>query len=192
MALPILDRYQPAKKDSLFSLQKVNKAELRSVLERLGPHDHLCSIFETPQELLAMTVPYFRIGLERNEKCIYITDKAKADTLCKAMRREGIDIGRAIDSKALVLIDTDQAYLKGDGLNPERMLPFWKREEALAKKQGYRALRGAAEVDWPIDGEGDKRRWLKYESKVNNVFSTLDSLVLCQYNQHRYPPELIL
>ena len=44
---------------------------LIAALERLGPHDHLCSIYESPQEHYAVAIPFIRIGLDRGEKCIY-------------------------------------------------------------------------------------------------------------------------
>ncbi len=47
---------------------------LIAALERLGPHDHLCSIYESPEDHYAVAIPFMRIGLDRGEKCIYIAD----------------------------------------------------------------------------------------------------------------------
>ena len=52
---------------------------LVAALEQLGPHDHLCSIYESPQEHYAVAVPFIRIGLDRGEKCIYIADDGTVD-----------------------------------------------------------------------------------------------------------------
>ena len=45
---------------------------LIAALEHLGPHDHLCSIYESQQEHFAVAISFIRIGLDRGEKCVYI------------------------------------------------------------------------------------------------------------------------
>src|SRR5687768_6100249 len=94
---------------------------LITALEHLGPHDHFCSIYESPQEHYAVAVPFIRIGLERGEKCIYIADDGTAADVREAMHSEGIDVDRAIESKALVLSTKEQTYLEHGSFQPEWM-----------------------------------------------------------------------
>ncbi len=64
---------------------------LRDALVHLGPHDHLCSIYASQEEQFAVAIPFIRIGLERNEKCVYIADDHNFDAVLDAMQAEGID-----------------------------------------------------------------------------------------------------
>ena len=76
---------------------------LLTALEQLAPHDHLCSIYESPEEHFAVAIPFIRIGLDRGEKCIYIADDGTEAVVRDAMYAEGIDVERAIATDSLVL-----------------------------------------------------------------------------------------
>src|SRR4030095_7477688 len=92
---------------------------LIAALERLGPHDHLCSIYESPQEHYAVAIPFIRLGLDVGEKVIYIADDGTVGDVRQAMESEGIDVDRATASKALVLATKEQAYLEHGYFHPE-------------------------------------------------------------------------
>ena len=87
------------------------RTPLIAALEQLGPHDHFCSIYESPQEHYAVAIPFIRIGLDRGEKCIYIADDGTSGEVRQDMQSEGIDIDRAIASKALVLDTKEYDYV---------------------------------------------------------------------------------
>jgi chemotaxis family two-component system sensor kinase Cph1 len=117
---------------------------LIAALEQLGPHDHLCSIYESQQEHFAVAIPFIRIGLDRGEKCIYIVDDGTEDIVREAMYVEGIDVERAVASNALALTSKDQVYLKHASFNLDWMFTFWKEATALAMSEGFSALRPPA------------------------------------------------
>ena len=72
-------------------------------LEQLAPQDHLCSIYDSPEEHFAVAIPFIRIGLDRGEKCFYIADDGTEPVVREAMSAEGIDVERAIATDSLVL-----------------------------------------------------------------------------------------
>ena len=98
---------------------RAQATSLIAALEQLGPHDHLCSIYESPEDHYAVAIPFIRIGLDRGEKCIYIADDGTVSDGRQAMESEGIDVDRAIASKALVLATRDQAYLEHGSVDPD-------------------------------------------------------------------------
>src|SRR5436189_786999 len=114
---------------------------LIAALERLGPHDHLCSIYESPEDRFAVAIPFIRIGLDRGEKCIYIADDGRGAVVQTAMRAEGIDVERAVATNSLVLATKEDAFLKHGAFDPERMPTFWADVTAEAGRQGFYALR---------------------------------------------------
>ena len=75
---------------------------LIAALERLGPRDHLCSIYESQQEHFAVAVSFIRIGLDRGEKCVYIADAGSVGDVREALQAEGIDVDRAVTSNSFV------------------------------------------------------------------------------------------
>ena len=168
------------------------RTPLVAALEQLGPHDHLCSIYENPQEHYAVAIPFIRIGLDRGEKCIYIADDGTVGDVRQAMQSEGIDVERATASKALVLATKEQAYLEHGSFHPDWMFTFWKEATQLAMSEGFSALRATGETEWVLRGGRGLERWMEYESRLTHTLSESNCSALCQYNRRLFPPELIL
>jgi len=170
----------------------VQRAPLIAALEQLGPHDHFCSIYESPEEHYAVAVPFIRIGLDRGEKCIYIADDGTIGDVREAMQSEGIDVDRATASNALVLATKEDAYLEHGSFRPDWMFTFWKEATELAMSQGFSALRATGETEWVLRGGRGLERWMEYESRLTHTLSESNCSALCQYNRRLFPPDLIL
>jgi PAS domain S-box-containing protein len=172
------------------------RTPLIAALEQLGPHDHFCSIYESPQEHYAVAVPFIRIGLDRGEKCIYIADDCTLGDVREAMQSEGIDVDRAISSKALVLVTKEQAYLEHGSFHPDWMSTFWKEATQLAMSEGFSAVRATGETEWVQKWVLRECRglehWMEYESRLAHTVAENNCSALCQYNRRLFPPELIL
>ena len=165
---------------------------LLTALEQLAPHDHLCSIYESPEEHFAVAIPFIRIGLDRGEKCIYIADDGTEAVVREAMYAEGIDVERAIATDSLVLEKKEAAYLKHGSFDPEWMFTFWADATAEAMSQGFSALRATGETEWVLRGAPGLERWMEYESRLAHVLARHNCSALCQYNRRLFPPELVL
>lgn len=165
---------------------------LFEALGQRGPHQHLCSIYETPEERFAVAIPFIRIGLERGEKCIYIADDGAEAAVRQAMHAAGIDVEREIADQKLVLKKKEVAYLKSGSFDPEWVFDFWEAEAAEAIKQGFSALRATGETDWVAGGATGHDSWIEYESRLSHVVARNNCFVLCQYNAGRFSPGLVL
>jgi PAS domain S-box-containing protein len=174
------------------TMPEAQSTPLITALEQLGPHDHLCSIYENQEEQFSVAIPFIRIGLDRGEKCVYVADDGTEDVVCEAMHAEGIDVERAVASRALVLTTKKQTYLKRGCFNPDWMFTFWKEATVSAISEGFPALRATGETEWILRGALGCERWIEYESRATHALSESNCLVLCQYNRRILPPELIL
>src|SRR5258708_32868094 len=67
---------------------------LVSALEHVGPHDHLCSIYQTDADRLSVALPFLRIGLGRGEECVYVGDDGGGTALGHAPAAAGVDVER--------------------------------------------------------------------------------------------------
>ena len=128
------------------------KTPLFESLEQLGPHDHFCSIYESPEEHYAVAIPFMRMGLDRGEKCVYIADDGTIGDVRQRMQSNGIDVERATASNALVLAGKEQAYLKHGSFDPDWMFTFWKEATDSAMSEGFSALRVTGETEWVVRG----------------------------------------
>ncbi|MDC4223796.1 MAG: MEDS domain-containing protein [Candidatus Manganitrophus sp.] len=165
---------------------------LVKTIEQAAPHDHLCLLYETPQEQLAAAISFIRIGLERGEQCIYIVDQNSAATVIDAMRREGVEVDAAIQSHALIIADKQNAYLMGGFFDPDRMISFLKQAVDSAERAGFSALRVTGEMTWAMGGDPGTDRLIEYEAKLNRFFSKHNVSAICQYDRKRFSPEVLL
>jgi signal transduction histidine kinase len=164
---------------------------LVSALERVGSHDHLCSIYETEADRVAVALPFLRIGLGRGEKCVYVVDSGGEQAMAAALQADGVDVERMKQSGALVLRSGEATYLRSGRFEPEDMFDFWRKEAAGAADAGFSAMRGAGETDWVARTTPGVLRWLEYESRLTEVMAQCNCVMLCQYNRALYPPDLI-
>jgi signal transduction histidine kinase len=169
-----------------------NRTPLLASLEQLGPHDHFCSIYESPEEHYAVAIPFMQMGLDRGEKCIYIADDGTMEDVRQRMQSEGIDVERATESNALVVAGKEQAYLKHGSFDPDWMFTFWKEATDSAMSEGFSALRVTGETEWVVRGGRGLERWMEYESKLTHALSENNCSALCQYNRRHFPADIIL
>jgi signal transduction histidine kinase len=165
---------------------------LVDALRVLAPHDHLCSVYETQAEQFSIAVPFMKIGLERNEKCVYIADSDVLPSVRDAMHAGGINVDEAVRSGALTLTTKEQTYLRRGCFDPDWMFTFWEEAAEKAKTEGFTALRGTGETEWVLRGGPGLERWTEYESRLTDMLADANCLALCQYNWRLFPPELIL
>src|SRR6185436_17207713 len=118
---------------------------LRGALMQFGPHQHLCSIYESKQEHFAVGVHFIKIGLDRGERCLYIAYDDTEYLVGAALQAQGIDVERALATSALVLSTKERAYLRNGAFDPERMFDFWKDAIGQATNDGFTALRTTGE-----------------------------------------------
>ncbi|HEX9455692.1 MAG TPA: sigma 54-interacting transcriptional regulator [Candidatus Binatia bacterium] len=167
------------------------KSSLIAALEQLGHHDHLCSIYNSEEEHFAIASPFIRIGLERNEKCLYIVDDDTIDAVGKALQTEGIDVERAIAAGTLVLATKEETYLKHGSFDPDWLFGYWNDATELAVDQGFAALRATGVTAWVLRGAAGLERWFEYESRLSHTLASIRCFALCQYDRRIFPPELI-
>ena len=164
--------------------------ELIKELSELKSGDHLCSIYNSQEEQFKVIIPFMIIGLEKNEKCIYIvnenTKEEMIDAFCKSS-----DITKYIKSKQIEFLAETQVYLKNGFFDPDKLINFLKETEELAIQEGYSGLRLTGEMTWILSNLDKVERLIEYEAKLNCLFSKSKTLAICQYSEKRFTPEIL-
>ncbi len=178
--------------DDLASGIQPRGTSLRQLLEGLKPHDHLCLLYESPQERIAAAIPFIAIGLKRGEKCIYIVDVSTAEDIRKHLADEGTDIATAERSGQLSILHESTAYTKGGAFDPDRVLALLIDEAEKALSQGYPALRVTGEMTWVLRNLPGSERLLEYEARLNNAFfPKYPAIAICQYDRWKFDSEIL-
>jgi PAS domain S-box-containing protein len=169
-----------------------NGSRLTELVGTINLHEHLCLIYERPQEQFSAILPFMKIGLERGEKCLYIGDTNTIATVGNAMRTQGIDVDAAIRQGRLTITKNDEIYpLRGD-FDADRMIGKMTEAAKAARTAGLSALRWVGEMTWVAGIDPRPERLIEYEAKLNDFLRDNDALAICQYNRKLFPPEVIL
>ena len=169
-----------------------DRPRLLDVLGQIGLHDHVCVIYESPEEQLALPIPSIRMGLERGEKCFYAADKKTVSDIIESLRAMGIDVDEAVNSGRLTVASQEDTYLRNGHFEPDKMIRFWADALEPAIASGFSGLRVVGEANWALCGDPGAGPFIEYEAKLNYLVRDHPVVVTCQYDYNQFSPDVIL
>lgn len=161
-------------------------------IEDLKPGNHLCCIYETDEEHKSVITPYLRLGLENNEKVLYIVNENTAETVLNYLKDDGVDADQFLHNGQLSILNVTDSYMKDGVFDPDKMIKMLSDETGKALKEGYNALRVTGEMSWTLRGFPGSERLIEYEAKLNNFFPKNECLAICQYDARIFDPEIVM
>jgi PAS domain S-box-containing protein len=143
---------------------------------------HFCCFYETKEDLLDILVPYFKVGLENDEFCLWVISKSELLTMeeaTSALRKALPDLDRYIAEERIQVIAHDEWFLEGRAFDLHRVVNRFKQkvDEALAK--GYAGIRVNGSPAW-IQKE-DGKELLEFEGELDKLFPTERIIASCTY-----------
>ncbi|MFC2077035.1 MEDS domain-containing protein [candidate division KSB1 bacterium] len=170
----------------------MESADLMQSLSQLKPGKHLCFLYDRDEDHRSFSTAYMRLGLERGEKVLYITDARPADAIFDYLRNDGLEIEPYIHSGQLTVLSSHDVYMKDGVFDPDKMIAQVEAATDQALAEGYSALRATGEMSWALTGMSGSERLIEYESKLNDYFPESKCLAVCQYDRRLFKPELLL
>ncbi len=172
-------------------MHSLQNKKFRKSFEKLDHGSHICCIYSGEEKLTALA-SFMEIGLERNEKCLYIFDDRDKENIIGKFRDEGIDIDEALNSGQFEFLTKRESYLTDGYFEPEKMFQLLSKAKEEALSQGYTGLRGTGEMTWFFSNTPGVERLMEYESKLNEFLQGQEMVILCQYNENKFSPEILL
>jgi signal transduction histidine kinase len=157
--------------------------ELERRLARLRQGDHLCLIFESPEDPSAALVPFFKTGLAAGDRCFYIGPDAAAQHIERALARQKISVGHELERGALVLLTQRERWLPGGRFEPGEMMDLLRQTEQQALDDGFHGLRITWDMGWVLDGAPGTERLIEFEALLNRFLAGSRTSALCRYNR---------
>jgi PAS domain S-box-containing protein len=173
---------------------------LSDATPRSQPSGHLCSFYSTEEEKLASLLSFFKPGLERGEKCLYLAEEeSRIAPLLAVLKSEYPVLGANVENEgnvanrsgALAGMTVRQAYFAGPEFQPNAVLDFWTTQKAQSEREGFTGLRAAVDMDWLLYDAGGEH-WIGYENVLANALSQTGCRALCQYDQRAGSPAILL
>ena len=141
---------------------------------------HLAHFFASGDELRDVLVPYFKAGLENNERCIWVTGQAfNVEEARSALRGAVSDLDKRERAKQIEIANGDQWYGTGEKLDPSELMSGLIRCEQEALASGYAGLRTNGNCAWVAPGQWAD--FLEYETLVQKGLRGRRMICMCSY-----------
>ncbi len=163
--------------------------DAKSPIEGMKVHDHICLIYEDEEEWESIIIPFLIEGFEGNEKCIYITDRHRSETIKELLIERGFDPEKL--KGQFKILSEDEAYTRDGTFDPDAMIKLLEQETEKALAEGYSALRVTGEMTWILKGKPGSEKLIEYEAKLNRFFPKAKCLAICQYEKSAFEPEIL-
>jgi C4-dicarboxylate-specific signal transduction histidine kinase len=145
---------------------------------RWGTHFFL--FYETKEDLLDALVPYFKVGLESREFCVWVAYKPlTAEEVKRAMRRTVPGFDRYLENHSIEILRGREFYITGEEFDLKRVIRKWEEKLDYALAKGYAGLRLSSNTAWL-----NKKHWSafnEYEGEVHDFIAKRRVLALCTY-----------
>jgi PAS domain S-box-containing protein len=145
---------------------------------------HFCQLYATKDDLAEILVPYFKAGLESDERCLWITSPPlDADAAWSALASAVPDLESYRRRGRIEIIPHTEWCLLGGRFERERVLAGWvsKHDDALAL--GCAGLRLSGDMSWLE--RSDWRNFAGYEAATDGIFGRHRILALCTFSLER-------
>jgi PAS domain S-box-containing protein len=161
-------------------------AELRktgiSVVGDMPWGTHFCYFYETKQDLLDILVPYFKVGLENNEFCLWVISNSELLTMQEAgsaLRKALPDLDRYLAEGSIEVVAHDEWFLYEGAFDLRRVANRFKEklDEALAR--GYTGMRVNGSPAWLQKKDGEELR--EFEKELDKLFPKERVIASCTY-----------
>jgi PAS domain S-box-containing protein len=154
--------------------------------------DHIALIYDSPEERVSAVTPLIRVGLEKGELCLYISNEENDTGLVDALRAENIDVEKAIGNGGLILTHKQEMYFKQGFFDPEWTLKVIGNIADLAKSYGFTAMRIISDMRWDHDKVAGAQKWPEYEAKLNVLNPGISLRIICQYDRAAFSPSSLI
>jgi len=158
---------------------------------KLCPGDHVCSLYDTTEQLGATVANFLADGLARGERCWYVPSNGEAAAVRAALERRGVDVRAESRRTALNLLDSQGTYTVHGGFDPEQTMRVFSEAIESALSDGFNGFRAAADMSWALAIDNGAELLIAYEALLRSLFSTSPVTGLCLYDRRRMPLQVV-
>ncbi len=152
---------------------------------------HACAFFHSREEEDRLLLPFVKEGFEQRDKIFQIVDARHRDERLRRLGELGIDVAAAERSGQIEVRPWEAAYLRGGCFDQYAMLALV--EEVLGKgKQQFGFTRFWANMEWSLEDFPGVDDIVEYESRLNDVTSRFDDVVVCTYDLKRFSATVVM
>ncbi len=158
----------------------------------LGRHRHICAFFNSIDEEHRVLRSFIKEGFDRGDKAFHIVDPELQGQHMERLVDAGIDVERAMGTGQLELRCWQDAYLRGDRFDQDRMLALLEEVLPSGEASGYPLTRLVAHMEWALLDKPGVDDLLEYETRINYLLPKYDDPVICTYNLSKFSAGVVM
>jgi DNA-binding NarL/FixJ family response regulator len=141
---------------------------------------HVCMFYDSTDDLLDALVPFFKIGTENSELCLWCPPRAvTVEEARMALRRHLPHFDRHLAAGNIEIISNRELYLLGDRFDVTRTLSKLAEIMRDAMAKGYKGLRASGDASWIKDTQF--KDFCEYEHALTKALKGNPMMALCTY-----------
>ncbi len=154
--------------------------EFLELIRGLRDNTHLGFINYETSKTLSCFGAFLAIGLEQNEKCVFLVYDTPLEEMECCLKKYGVDMQYYINKGQLMIMQAIDLYLEEGIFEAEKVLQAFEEIFNEGQVQGYSKLRILTEFGWLNDMELFDRV-LDYEVEVERIIHGSPFVAMCQY-----------
>ncbi len=146
---------------------------------------HICQFYQTKEDLMEISVTYFKAGLENNEFCFWVTSQpVGVEDAKEALRKAIPDFDTYLEKGQIEIITYTDWFIKEGVFDSKRVSNsrFEKLNHAL--DSGYDGMRLSGNTTWL-----EKENWncfIEFKEQTDKAMDTFRMINLCTYLLDRH------
>jgi hypothetical protein len=137
---------------------------------------HICQFYRTARDLAEVLVPYFKVGLENNERCVWVASEPLGVDEAREALRAAVPGYGGYEARGQIQILDYEACYQGP---TEDTIRGWVDLEEDALRAGYDGLRVTGNAYSVARQEWD--RFTDYERRIGIALQGRRILAICSY-----------
>jgi signal transduction histidine kinase len=158
--------------------------DLYGEFKRAHETGHFALFYRSHEERLDTAATFLKLGLEANERCLYIADGSSPDEVYDGLESLGVDLETVRGGDQLRVVSAAETYV-ADGFDPGETTQSLTAMATESRDDGFDGLRVTGETGGLYRGDVSSAELLEYESERERRLHDGGLTVLCQYDLRR-------
>jgi DNA-binding SARP family transcriptional activator len=109
-----------------------------------------------------------------------------------ALEAHGLAAATLGQQSQLIVRRADEGGLVTRPFSADEAVATWRAAAETALAGGFSGLRLVVDMSWVLHNPSSLAQLAEYEARADRFFASADVKVVCQYNQRRFPEEILL
>jgi signal transduction histidine kinase len=155
-------------------------ADLRADFGELGSGHHVALFYDSLAAQRRVAAAFVASALDRNQRCLYLTDRNEPEAIRETFRRDGVDVTSRVDAGDLEIRAAAEVYLDAE-FDPDRIIDTLGAASEASVEGGYDGFAAVGENSWSFRTEVDFDDIVEFEAMFDAHDPEHPVTTLCQY-----------